>query len=331
MAHCLITPQALHTICFEVSRIDLRFEHKVLKDLRSVKPRPGRWLIAVSGGVDSLAVAEVLWRWRRLLKIELVVAHVHHGRDSNGDFRDRAREHVRRWCCDRRVKFISNPQVENLGLKGEAQLREFRHRALRGWGRQLGASHIVMAHHADDLLETRVLRLIRGVGVGGLGAMRLRRGILLRPLLHVSRAEIEAYARAVPLEWVEDPTNRLSEEALRNWVRHEWLHQLEARQKGATKAMARSLENLAVTRENTADFPLNAYVGLRRKPIRDMASSEKASAVRQFLRAMGLQSYGRTHVEEIVKRLCMRRREFTFELLGLRFEVTPDLMWASRV
>lgn len=308
-----------------MSRICLNLEHRVLKALRG-QDLPRRWLLAVSGGLDSMVLAEILWRWRRYLKAEIKIAHVHHGSDANLEFRNQAQRLVRKWAAAHKVHFITNPPRARK-LKSEAELRGFRLHELERWRRKLKMDLVVFAHHRDDLLETRLLRLIRGTGMQGLSAMRLHSACKLRPLLGITRAELEQYARARDLEWVEDPSNSASD-AFRNWLRREWLPHLETRQKGALKSLARSLENLS---PDDSESRLGAYVGLRRKDISQVSSTRQQTVVAEYLRALGLRGYGRGHIEEILKRLKTRRGEFSFEMLGFCFRVTPDLVWASRV
>jgi tRNA(Ile)-lysidine synthase len=217
-------------------------------------------------------------------------------------------------------------------LKSEAEFRDFRYRALRAWRKRLNCQAVVLAHHRDDLLETRLLRLIRGSGPFGLRAMSRRTGDLWRPLLDVSRAEIEEYAREIRLPWLEDPTNADENLALRNWLRRDWLPRLESRRQGAAKALARSLELLSEAKRThfeTQDF--GPFVGLRREGIASLPRPRQRSIVARYLRGLGLQGYGQSHVNEILKRLSTRRREFEFEMLGLKFHVRSDVVWASRV
>lgn len=300
----------------------------MLKALKA-EALPKRWLLGVSGGVDSLVLAEIIWRWRKLLKVELAIGHVHHGviPGKQGEYRDQAQAAVREWARAHKVRFITlkaRPRAE----RSEAELRDLRHRTLAQWRRRFRYDLVVLAHHRDDLLETRLLRLIRGSGLQGLTAMQVKRGSILRPLLALSRAEIESYADARGLSALEDPSNTETE-AMRNWLRREWLPVLENRQRGAIKSLSRSLETLAP--ELADETQLGNYVGLRRKEVRAVSFPRQQTLVASFLRALGAREYSRTHVEEILKRLSTSRGEFTFEMLGFIFRVTPDLLWASRV
>jgi tRNA(Ile)-lysidine synthase len=93
---------------------------------------------------------------------------------------------------------------------------------------RLGADRIATAHNADDQAETVLLRLLRGTGPDGLGGIPERSpdGVVVRPLLRVPRAEIEAFARARQLDWREDSSN-LSPDYTRNRLRHHWIPGLQ--------------------------------------------------------------------------------------------------------
>ena len=119
--------------------------------------------------------------------------------------------------------------------RSEAALREQRYAVLDA----LPVDRVALAHHEQDLAETVLIRLLRGTGSVGLAAMRPRRGKYVRPMLGVSREAIVAYARAMGLTWVEDPTNE-ERIALRNRIRHELTPLLEQIRPGAIRALARS-------------------------------------------------------------------------------------------
>lgn len=278
-----------------------------------------------------MVLAEFTRRWSRYLGVEFAVAHVHHGLDvprAQREFRSQACSLVERWCAKHGISFLTNTP-ENIKLRSENELRLYREKCLEIWRPDFEC--VVYAHHSDDLLETRLLRLIRGTGPEGLRAMRLWNGKKLRPLLSVSRSQIEAYARFLNLEWCEDPTNSETH-ALRNWVRHEWLPILEKRQKGATKSLERSLSILARARgKKSAVSHAVPNAGVRRKDINSASFSERETLIAEYLRSQGFNNYAQTHVHEILKRIDTRRKHLKFKMLGVVFEVTPDLLRASRV
>lgn len=318
-----------------MARQDLALEQKILRALKPLKNRPTRLILAVSGGVDSMVMAEILWKWRIGLGVDLAVAHVHHGPTSSLEqrrYRAKAQKFVAQWAKTRQLPFFTNPVMDKgVGEKpashSEQDLRRWREKWLRQWLTEWGGEALVLAHHQDDLLETRLLRLIRGSGSQGLRSMSILHGDKFRPLLALSSREVRAYARYRSLRWLEDPSNQKLD-ALRNWVRHEWLPSLEKKRPGAMNALSRSLETLA---PEVRDFDLAPFVGLRRELLSHVSDSKQRELVAQYLRALGHFNYEQTHVIEIVKRLSTKRKNVEFEILGLRFQISPDFLWASRV
>src|SRR6266498_879340 len=175
---------------------------------------PGKYVLAVSGGVDSMVIFDML---RRKPDVELVAAHVDHGirEDSYKD------EHL-----VRSVMMSHNVTYETinvlLGSKASEEMaRKARYDFLRHICDKYNIHTIITAHHQDDLLETVLINMLRGTGWRGLGSLRSTPAIL-RPLLHVPKADILQYARAHSIKWREDITNN-DQRYLRNYIRHNLL------------------------------------------------------------------------------------------------------------
>jgi tRNA(Ile)-lysidine synthase len=305
-----------------MSRRDLAVEQQVLRGIKHLSKRPQRILLALSGGADSMVMAEILYKWRKGLQLELSVAHVHHGpAKSRGQaaYRRRARALVKAWASERNLQFFTNEKAPL--LTNENEMREWRELHLARWMTETNAETVAFAHHQDDLLETRLIRLVRGAGAQGLHAMGVYQRRKFRPLLALSGVSIREYARESNLKWVEDPSNA-KVNILRNWMRHEWLPSLERQRPGAVRTLARSLAT--VTAMPVRELDLAPYVGLRRK----LLSRELLA---QYLKALGLKNYAQTHVDEILKRVSSRRKNLEFDMLGMRFQVSSDFLWASRV
>lgn len=170
----------------------------------------GTYVVAVSGGVDSMVLLDVL---RQQPGLQLVVAHFDHGirTDSGEDLR----------LVRRTAKQYGLPFVGKQGKLGpeasEAYAREVRYAFLRAVQLQHGAKAIITAHHQDDMLETAILNLLRGTGRKGLSSLQSRDG-LVRPLLSCTKKEIRQYATDHGLQWREDSTNA-DEKYLRNYIR----------------------------------------------------------------------------------------------------------------
>src|SRR6266542_1461422 len=147
-----------------------------------VRVSPGKYVVAVSGGVDSMVLLDLL---RQKPKLELVVSHFDHGirPDSEED-----RRLVQRIARAYGLPFVY--ARGNLGPKaGEALAREARYAFLRRVQQEQGAKAIITAHHQDDMLETAIMNLLRGTGRRGLSSLKSREG-LLRPLLNWTKKDI---------------------------------------------------------------------------------------------------------------------------------------------
>ena len=190
---------------------------RVLAHIRKRKlfSEPGEALLAVSGGADSVALLDVLNGLANELGLSIVVAHVDHGIQSDSPT---VRQSVAVLAKKYRLPF----ETTELHLGPEASETEAR-RARYVWLREVqmrrGAKYIVTAHHADDQVETILLRVLRGSAPAGLAGISAKsRGGLVRPLLPFSRAELVGYASACGLAVHDDPANR-DPRHLRSWLR----------------------------------------------------------------------------------------------------------------
>lgn len=201
-------------------------------------------MLALSGGVDSVVLLDLLARLAPRLRFELRALHVDHRLSPNAAMWAR---HCRALCRERGIACtVKRVEVER-GNSTERAAREARYAALAS----ARADVIALAHNADDQAETVLLQLLRGAGVKGLSAMpSVRRGqpSIVRPLLDVARADIEAYARRRKLEWIEDESN-LSGAYLRNWLRHEISPRIAERVPAYRTILARAARRFAETSE----------------------------------------------------------------------------------
>jgi tRNA(Ile)-lysidine synthase len=194
-----------------------------------------RVLVAASGGVDSTVLAHALAEIAGRRGLQLAIGHVNHGlRGADSDADEAA---VRALAADLGAP-VAVAAVDPRGLLSGRSSRErptlqeaarsLRYEALSSLAGRLGAERIATAHNADDQAETLLLRLLRGTGPDGMGGIpeRSRDGVIVRPLLRVPRAEIEAFARARHLAWREDASNQ-SPDYTRNRLRHHWLPGLQ--------------------------------------------------------------------------------------------------------
>lgn len=157
--------------------------------------------VAVSGGPDSMAL---LWMMAELLPGQVWAATVDHGLRQGSAAEARM---VSGFCKREHIAHSTlRPPAPILGSL-QAAARAERYRLLEDWREANGLHHILTAHHADDQLETIVMRLNRSSGVGGLAAIRARNGVILRPLLHWRHSELARLALDKDIPFVDDPSN----------------------------------------------------------------------------------------------------------------------------
>lgn len=171
----------------------------------------GKYIVAVSGGVDSMVLLDVVRKTRDVVPI---VAHFDHGirPDSQLD-----RELVMNIARKYNLEFVY--EEGRLGANTSEKIaRDARYDFLRRTQQRYDAKAIITAHHRDDLLETAILNLLRGTGWRGIVSLRSRDGIL-RPLLRIDKSELYAYAKVNGIEWREDSTN-VDLRYRRNCIRH---------------------------------------------------------------------------------------------------------------
>ncbi len=185
-------------------------------------PAPDRGeklLCAVSGGADSMCLLHLLVSGG----YDVTAAHFEHGIRGEESLRDAA--FVEGWCRERGVPFVlghgdAPKYAAEHSLSLEEAARELRYAFLFKAAEDLGAARILTAHNRDDNAETLLFNLTRGSGAAGLCGIPRERGLILRPLLHTGRAEIEAYLEENAVPHAEDSTNG-SDDYTRNLIRHQ--------------------------------------------------------------------------------------------------------------
>ena len=183
---------------------------------------PGKYVLAVSGGVDSMVLLNVL---RQLPGLDLLIAHVDHGiRPDSATDAALVSEIAKQYG----LQFFSTT-LQLGATASEALAREARYQFLESVRSEQGADAIVTAHHQDDAIETAILNMARGTGRRGLTALAST-PTLQRPLLNISQAEITCYAQERKLTWREDSTN-VDQRHLRNYIRHSIVPRFSAEQR----------------------------------------------------------------------------------------------------
>jgi tRNA(Ile)-lysidine synthase len=173
---------------------------------------PGRYIVAVSGGVDSVALLDMLSRQPGL---ELIVAHFDHG-IRNDSAKDRL--FVRNLAAKYGYPFEF--EEGKLGsTSSEARARNARYDFLRSVQKKYKAEAIITAHQQDDVIETAIINMSRGTGRRGLSSLNSTENIK-RPLLNVTKQRLIEYAKSNNLSWREDSTNQ-DIKYKRNYIRYQ--------------------------------------------------------------------------------------------------------------
>jgi tRNA(Ile)-lysidine synthase len=190
-----------------------------------------RVIVAVSGGADSVALLDLLLAIQKPYLLDLIVAHLNH--NLRGEQSDADAEFVRLLAEHHQLRFVSKkiPDEETSARRDNLEdwARRWRYEFLCECAEGHLAQRVAMGHTMNDQAETLLMRLIRGSGTLGLGAMPPKRNdLFIRPLLYVERREIQSYLVARGLTWREDSTNQ-DARLLRNRLRHELLVELRDR------------------------------------------------------------------------------------------------------
>jgi tRNA(Ile)-lysidine synthase len=203
----------------------LQQARKTISRFKMIEPED-RVLVAVSGGVDSMVLLDILLRAGGQWGIELFVAHLNHGlrgEEADGDaaFVKEAAEKLGLPFYLR--KEDGDKLRSQKGLSLEEAARRARYRFLFEVKEITRASRIALGHHSDDNVETILMRLLRGCGPDGLaGIPPVGCGGVIRPMIDCSRAQIETYAGERDIKWRQDASN-LQLDFTRNLIRHEIL------------------------------------------------------------------------------------------------------------
>lgn len=264
-----------------------------------------RLVLGLSGGCDSIVLLHLLLGLG--LGPRLQVLHVHHGLSPKAS----------EWAafcadlCARLGLLCTVHQVDvdrqsPLGL--EAAAREARYRVFAG----VSGDVLLLAQHRDDQAETVLLNLLRGGGVGGAAGMPEERTCggmrLLRPLLGIGRSDIEAYALAQGLSWVEDESNADLRFA-RNYLRHRVMPLLSERFPGGGANLAQAAGHFAEADSLLADLAELDWVAVadgdaaRLVDLKKLSSARLKNLLRFRLRRLGWRTPATQRLEEFVRQL----------------------------
>jgi len=279
-------------------------------------------LVAVSGGADSVALLHFLVELAPAWRLQLHVLHVDHQLrpDSPADA-----DFVRAFGARLGVPVdVVTVMVDPRGSV-EAGAREARYAALEAAAARLGAHRIAVGHTADDQAETVLMRLLEGAGVRGLAGIPPVRGRIIRPLIDMHRAALEAALGAAGVSWVEDPTNMETQFA-RNFLRAKVLPIIRQQWQGVDAAIARSANHMAEAARllgnlGRADFLRIADgAGVNVAALRALPAARRRNALRSWIARFQIDAPSTVKMAEIAG-----------SLLSARPDAQPEVAWPGAV
>lgn len=269
----------------------------------SLLPEDGQVIIGFSGGADSMALTHFISR--KIDRGRILCVHVNHM--LRGDEANKDEAACEEFCRENGLRFAAYKEdvtgyAKEKGIGFEEAGREVRYRLFRSQIRGEN-DRILTAHNADDNAETVLMNLIRGTGLDGLCGIPKSRGSILRPLLAVSRQEIEEYCVLHELAYVTDSSN-LSEHYRRNRIRLSVMTVIKDMNPGFIEGISGMTNRLNRDREFIVDcgeaLAKSSRAGrnsLRAQPLRDSPESVRIAALKSFFKDCGCRGFSSVHLE----------------------------------
>lgn len=249
-----------------------------VRDRLDALPKSDRFAVGLSGGPDSAALAICCATVAKQHQLSLHLFHVHHGLHALADqWMAKAADLAERLGLTLTTQKVTVDLATGLGI--EAAARQARHNALLEMSRGHGVQTLMVAHHMQDQAETVLLRLLRGAGVMGLGAMKPVTAqadvMLVRPWLNIDRAQILAllaeYSALTGWQPVDDPSNR--DEALgRGALRERVIPALEGRWPAWHRTLSRHAQQAAEAEQLLSEFGQHLLRSVAIGEVSDVAS-----------------------------------------------------------
>ena len=290
-------------------------EIKILEQFEAYRISDRAVVIALSGGVDSVVLLDVISRISIPLKLQVSAVHVNHHLHVESPT---WAQFCLNLCATRQIALkvfdIQISPESRLGIEGAA--REARYSALLSYS---GAT-VVLAHHQDDQVETFFLQALRGSGVDGLSGMLAIRDDfdsgkeIFRPMLGIERKEIMAYAKQRGLKWIEDPSNS-DHKFSRNYLRNDILPQLRSRFPAFDRSILNAVQNLTEVGElitelavQDIDVLTSSCGGLEIDGLSQLSQPRAINIFRELFRRRGAVAPGRSWMIEALRQCTGAKR-----------------------
>lgn len=284
----------------------------------SALPGDARIAVAYSGGLDSSVLLDAAVRMVGAGR--LVAFHVHHGLSPNADaWLAHCDATARAYGVSFDARRVDVAPDDAAGV--EAAARDARYRALDAMCAAHGVQVLWLAQHADDQAETVLLQLLRGAGLAGLAAMAPVREVAggvtrVRPLLGLLRAQLERYAHACDLRWIEDESNADTRYA-RNALRHDVMPALSAHFPGFREALARTAAHAAsaqglldeLARGDLLAARASAADALSHGAVVALDDARALNLLRYWMRTLGLPAASTARLADALRQLRETARE----------------------
>ena len=290
------------------------------------------WWIGFSGGLDSTVLLHALAQLQ--LPVSLHALHINHQISPNADDWQHQCE---QFCKHLGLPFIAEKvQVKNGGKGIEDAAREARYHVFSQYVQQ--GEYLLTAHHSNDQAETLLLRLMRGTGPRGLAAIASERcldtgGKLIRPLLHFSRADLEVYARAQQLTWVEDESNQ-DDRYDRNFLRNQIMPLLHTRWPAFMRKWQQTADLCAQQESLLDEFAQQDLVQANPRTervgqsidlawLKTLSVARRQHLLRYWLRSLGCEAPESANWQQLENQLFLSREDASVKITWSQHALCP--------
>lgn len=304
------------------------FEHKFIRVFQNhFGSTPRSFFLAVSGGVDSMVLLNLFYKFQNQIQSSFRVCYVHHGISKDlelEEFRNKGLAQVKAFCSQNKLEFVTNVEYAQDELKSESDLREWRYQQF--YKLKKDSEILTLAHHLDDLLETQLMDLIRGSHFEQWANFKEYSGYTFRPLAFASKDEIYDFAKKNTLNWLEDPSN-VDGKGLRNWLRNGFLSELNQRSKGLKENLMKNLVKLYEYQVSSEEIP---EIEVSMSTWMKWTEAEKKQFILKTALRLGLKSMTQGQILDTLKKLDLGQKEIKFQTGPIFWTKTADRLYAYR-